>query len=307
MNFSLLFLVGPTATGKSDIAYSLAEKIHAQIISADSMLIYKEPQVITSKPSPSVLGAIRHHMVDLISVEEEYNVFQYFREATTIITRYAEKHIPLIVCGGSGLYLKSLLDGLFFHPAKDANLRRELELQAERKGKVFLHAQLKKVDPDSAEKLSPNDVKRVIRALEVYRLSSQTINTKKKKAKGLWGSLPVKIVGLTAERSDLYERINARTEAMFEQGAVEEVRGLTKLNLSLTARKIIGISEIGAYLRGDVSQDEAREEMAKNTRNFAKRQLTWFRKDKRIGWIDRAAMAHDEIAERILEELRKRS
>jgi len=283
---NVVFIVGPTAAGKSEAAYSLARRLKAEIISADSMLVYKEPLIITAKPSSAILTEIPHHFVGIISVKQEYNVFDYCRDASAKIEALGEKNIPVIVCGGTGLYIKALLDGIFEGAGKDEKLRKQLEKKAEVNGRKSLHEELKKIDSKAAEKISPNDLKRIIRALEVYYTQGALISDKKKEAKGFWGKIPIKIFGLRMDRGLLYERINKRVDEMFENGAVEEVKKLLKMNLSFTAAKVIGIKEIRRFLEGNISEEEAKELMKKNTRNFAKRQLTWFRKDKRIEWVD---------------------
>lgn len=299
----IIFIVGPTATGKSEIAFKLAERICGCIISCDSMLVYKEPKIITSKPSPDILKKIKHYFVDIISVKDTYNVFLYFKEATELIKKLYKERIPTIVCGGTGLYFKALLDGIFEGASADEKLRQELKKEAEKKGKEYLYNKLKKIDPQTAEKISPSDLKRIIRALEVYYLTGKTISWYKKRSKGLWGEVPIKIFGLTLERNLLYKRINERVEDMFRKGAVEEVKKILEIGPSITAEKIIGIKEIGLFLEGQVSLEEAKELMKKNTRHFAKRQFTWFRKDERIDWIDVERKSLNSLVERILKDV----
>jgi len=299
----IVFIVGPTATGKSDLASKLAEKTSGYVISCDSMLVYKEPKVITSKPSSDILKKIKHYFVDIISVKDIYNVFLYFKEATELIKKLYKKKISMIVCGGTGLYFKALLDGIFGGVSADEKLRRELKKEAEEKGKEYLYNKLKEIDHHTAEKISPSDLKRIIRALEVYYLTGKTISWYKKRSKGLWGEFPIKIFGLTLRRDLLYKKINERVENMFRKGAVEEVRKILEIGPSITAEKIIGIKEIDLFLKGQISLEEAKELMKKNTRRFAKRQFTWFRKDERIDWIDVEGKSLDSLVERILRDV----
>lgn len=294
----IIFIVGPTATGKTEVAYELAKRLNAEIISADSMLFYKEASIVTSKPPDYILKEIKHHFVGNISVEDSCSVFDYFTEADKLIRGLFEKGIPQIVCGGSGLYIKALLDGIFKGVGEDSQLRKELEEKAEKFGKEYLYEELRKVDPETAAKAK--DLRRIIRALEVYRLTGVPLSKKKKEAEGLWEKLPIKIFGLNFKREMLYERINKRVDNMFEAGAVEEVKELLKLNLSVTAEKIIGIKEISGYLKGEYNIEQAKELMKKNTRNFAKRQLTWFRADKRIEWIERDNLTLERAADRLI-------
>jgi tRNA dimethylallyltransferase len=298
----IIFIVGATAVGKTEVAFELAKKIHAEIISCDSMLIYKEPSVITSKPPEYMLREIPHHFVNIVSVEQSYSVYDYFTSATKVIQDIFARICPVVICGGSGLYVKALLDGIFEGVGKDEELRKQLEEKARECGKDYLYQELKKVDPQTAAKVS--DLRRIVRALEVYHLTGLPLSKKKQEAKGLWGSLPIKILGLNLKREMLYERINNRVGQMFERGAVKEVENLLKLNLSLTAQKIIGIKEISGYLRGEYNIEEAKELMKKNTRNFAKRQLTWFRADKRIEWLELEGIKAGQIVDRIVTRIK---
>ncbi|MEM7816782.1 MAG: tRNA (adenosine(37)-N6)-dimethylallyltransferase MiaA [Candidatus Aenigmatarchaeota archaeon] len=301
---SVVFIVGPTATGKTEIAFLLTKELNGEIVSCDSTLVYKEPQIITSKPPSYMLEEVKHNFVGIISVEDDYNVFSYYTSAKKKILELVNENKFVCVCGGSGLYFQAILDGIFEGVGKDPNLRKELQEKAELYGTEFLYKKLQEVDYLTAEKISKNDLKRIIRALEVYYLTGIPISQKKIEAKGLYGNIHLKIFGLSLERKILYERINQRVEKMFNLGAVEEVKKLLKLNLSITAEKIIGIREIKAYLEGKYNLEKAKEEMKKNTRHFAKRQITWFKKDSRIDWIDIADLSAQEIKNLILEKIR---
>ncbi|MBN2484292.1 MAG: tRNA (adenosine(37)-N6)-dimethylallyltransferase MiaA [Candidatus Omnitrophica bacterium] len=296
----IIFILGPTATGKTDAAFNLARKIDAEIVSCDSMLVYKEPRIITTKPSCVYLDKIPHHFVDIISVEENYNVFTYFRDAVKLINELYSRGTPVIVCGGTGMYAQAILDGIFEGASRDDTLRAEFENEARVKGNIHIHAKLKSVDPVSACKISPNDAKRIIRALEVYALTGIPISQKQKEKEGIWGKLPVSVIGLSLEREALYERINRRVDMMVEQGAVDEVKELLTYRLSRTAEKIIGIKEIGEYLDNKCTLDEAKETMKKNTRNFAKRQMTWFKAESRLQWVDADGKSREQVIEDIL-------
>ncbi|MDD5430563.1 MAG: tRNA (adenosine(37)-N6)-dimethylallyltransferase MiaA [Candidatus Omnitrophica bacterium] len=299
----IIFIVGPTAIGKTGLSVYLAEKLKAEIFSADSMLIYRGADIITSKPGRDILEKIPHHFINIISPEEPYSVFDYYSQALGDIRQLYKKGKNVIVCGGSGLYIKALLDGVFQGPGKNQDLRSQLSEEVENCGNQAIYKKLQSVDAEAASKISPNDTRRIIRALEVCYASGSTFSELKKEAKGLRGELPLKIFGLNIKRQLLYDRINKRVDEMFEAGAIEEVKKLLKMNLSLTAGKIIGVKEIRAYLDGDLSLDEAKELMKKNTRNFAKRQLTWFRKDKEIEWMDTGARTTENIGEEIVNKL----
>ena len=296
----IIFIVGPTATGKTEASFLLARKLGAEIVSADAMLVYDQSKIITSKPPVHMLKEVKHYFVGMVSVEKSYSVFDYFLSASRVIEDLVNKDIPVIVCGGSGLYVKAILDGIFEGPGKDENLRKKLAEAAQVHGNEYLYHRLEEVDPKSAKKISSGDLRRIIRALEVYYLSGKPLSEKKKETSGLWDKLSIKIFGLRLKRKNLYQRINKRTDDMLDQGAVDEVRYLLGLNLSLTAKKMLGISEIGRFLNGDLSQEESKEVLKKNTRNFAKRQVTWFRKDKRIQWIDVDGLSAAEVTDTIL-------
>jgi len=297
----VIFIVGPTATGKTEVAFQLARIIKAHIISCDSMAIYKEPSIITSKPSEYMLKEVAHHFVNVVSVEDTYSVFDYFTAAIKIIQDLSAQKCPIVVCGGSGLYVKALLDGIFEGVGKDDALRKKLEEKARDYGKEHLHDELKRIDPETAAKV--NDLRRIIRALEVYYTTGTPLSKKKQEAKGLWEILPIKIFGLKLAREALYARINERVEKMFEEGVVQEAERLSKLKLSLTAEKIIGIKEISGYLNGEYNIEEAKELMKKNTRNFAKRQGTWFNADKRIEWINIDGLTGDKVKDVIIKNV----
>ena len=179
----IIFIVGATAVGKTEVAFELAKKIHAEIISCDSMLIYKEPSVITSKPPEYMLREIPHHFVNIVSVEQSYSVYDYFTSATKVIQDIFARICPVVICGGSGLYVKALLDGIFEGVGKDEELRKQLEEKARECGKDYLYQELKKVDPQTAAKVS--DLRRIVRALEVYHLTGLPLSKKKQEAKGL--------------------------------------------------------------------------------------------------------------------------
>lgn len=296
----IIFIVGPTATGKSEVAFSLAKKIGGEIVSCDSMLVYREPEIITSKPDSGMLEEVRHHFINVVSVTEVYNVFTYFKEAGKVIRDLVSQKIPVVICGGTGLYVKALLDGIFEDAGPDYSLREELARQAELKGRDYLYQRLEEVDPDTAKKVSPNDLKRVIRALEVYYSVGKPISQKQKESQGLWGKFPMRIFGFTLRRNLLYERINNRVDKMFERGVIHEVETLLQLNLSFTARKIIGLREIESAIKGKISWEEACKLMKKKTRNFAKRQIIWFKKEKRIEWLEIEKESTQTLREKIL-------
>ena len=297
---NVIFILGPTAIGKTELAFNLAKKTGGRIVSCDSMLIYKEAEIITSKPTEKMLSQVPHYFVNDVSVEDTYDVFTYYAQALELIRRLHLRHVPVVVCGGTGLYYKVLLDGIFEGASRNEELRIKLQQEAEQKGVLYVYNMLKKVDPFAAEKISPNDLKRVIRGLEVHSQTGVPISQKQRHTQGLWGELAMKIFGLTMKREFLYERINRRVDEMCEAGAVEEVKRLLSFKLSLTAQKIIGIKELKSYIEGEMTLCEAKDMMKRNTRRFAKRQYTWFKKDKRVEWIDVYNRTSESLEEEVM-------
>ena len=281
----LIFLMGPTASGKTEVSLVLARKINAEIISCDSMQIYKGMDVLTSKPSRQARKSVKHHLVDFVPLAQEYNVSQYRALALKKVAAILRRgKVPLFV-GGTGLYMTMLVDGIFDAAAEDEKVRARLYRAAGRRGSAALHARLAKVDPEAAAKIHPNDARRIVRALEVYEVTGRTITSLQKTRVGLERDYDIKVFCLDVGRDELYRRINVRVDRMFEQGLVREVKGLAKKKLSRTAAAAIGIREVGDYCGGKSGLDEAKELMKQNTRNYARRQLTWFRKDKRVQWV----------------------
>jgi tRNA dimethylallyltransferase len=282
----IIFLVGPTASGKTETAAHLAKRLKAEIVSCDSMQVYKKMDIITSKPSKRLLEKIPHHLIGVIPAAKEYNVSRYredaLNKAKDIISR---NKIPLFV-GGTGLYMTALIDGIFNIKAEDKSLRIRLYRQAGKSGSPYLHKELKKVDPAAAEKIHPNDARRIIRALEVFKVAGKPISILQKVRHGLWGEYDVKIFCLNIPRNRLYDRIDKRVEKMFKEGLIKEVRRLLNMRLSRTASAAIGLKELKGYFEGSHGLDEAKNLIKRNTRQYAKRQLTWFRKDKRIKWVN---------------------
>jgi tRNA dimethylallyltransferase len=297
----VIFLVGPTAVGKTGLSIPLAKKIGAQIISCDSMQVYKGMDILSSKPTAAQRAAVAHHLLGIVSPEDEFNVSAYRRRALkaikTIINRGS---IPLFV-GGSGLYMSVVVDGIFEVKTEDPRVRARLFRQAREQGSAALHARLQKVDPPAARKIHPNDTRRIVRALEVFAVAGVPISRLQQTRKGLDKEYDVRIIGLDMDRDILYERINRRVEEMFDQGLVKEVKRLLKKKLSRTAACAIGIQEVKSYLEGGLDERGAKELMQRNTRRYARRQMTWFRKDRRIAWVKaRPGIAQSVIVQKIV-------
>jgi tRNA dimethylallyltransferase len=277
------FLLGPTASGKTKLSIELAKKLNAEIISCDSMCVYKGMDILTSKPFMSDRRKIRHHLIDIISPAKEFSAAEYRRMALEKIEDILKRgKVPLFV-GGSGLYVKAVIDGLFPSAEKDLRFRKEQEALAKKYGRGYLYRKLKKIDRISADKIHPNDLRRIIRALEIYHTEKKRPSELRLNREPL--RYEFKIFGLKLDRDKLYKNIDDRVEQMFKRGIVEEVRRLSKRKLSITAQKALGHSEVLGYLKGSYSLDEAKALLKKHTRHFARRQLTWFRPDKRICWV----------------------
>ena len=282
---TVLFIVGPTAIGKTAFALKLARKINGEIISCDSMQVYKGMDILNQSPRPSEIKKIRYHLVRFLSPTKEYSVGSFKRIAASLIEDIIErKKIPIIV-GGTGLYVKGLVDGLFPTPKADPKFRKEMYGYASRYGNMRLYKKLEKIDQDAANAIHPNNVRRVVRALEICHCTVRTMTELKSGTRGIAGKYRIKFFGLIAPREEIYSNINARVEKMFASGVIDEVKKLSKKKLSKTAKAVLGFKEILGLLRDEYSLDEAKELMKRNTRRFAKRQLTWFRADKRIRWI----------------------
>jgi len=297
----LIFIVGPTAAGKTRLSIALAKKMCGEIVSADSMQLYRGMSIISQAPTPAERKAVKHYLVGCLSPEQESNVaFFRARAIRTIISVIKKNKMPIIV-GGSGLYIKALIDGLFPSPEADMAYREKLYKYVSRHGSPKLHARLEKIDPVSAGRIHPNDARRIIRSLEIYKTTGRTMTELATQTKGLEDEYNIYIFGLNKSRRGLYSDIDNRVDKMFRDGAVKEVKRLSMKKLSRTAAAVLGFEEISGYLNDEYGLDEAKAMLAKNTRNFAKRQLTWFGADKRIRWFDTGRF--DE--KRIIEMIRK--
>ncbi|MFA4966920.1 MAG: tRNA (adenosine(37)-N6)-dimethylallyltransferase MiaA [Candidatus Margulisiibacteriota bacterium] len=278
-NHKPLIILGPTATGKTKLSIELAKKLNGEIISADSMQVYREMDIGTAKPTLEERQGIPHHLIDIRNPDEEWTVSDFVEQANGLTGTLAH---PIIV-GGTGLYLWSLFEGFSF-PIIPAD--KELRARLENEPLTELYARLATIDPDAAAKIHPNDKKRVIRALEVYELTGQPISKLQKTGLLAHGLTGAQIIGLNLPRETLYERINQRVDSMIEKGLIKEVKGLLAkgYNKDLPSMQALGYKEIIDYLDGKYSKEEMIEELKKRTRNFARRQMTWFRRFTNITW-----------------------
>ncbi len=282
----VVVVCGPTASGKTSLAVSLAKRLDAEIVSADSMQIYKEMNIGTAKPDDVEKDGIVHHMMDIVSVCDEYNVSLYKQNATRCIEDIISRGKNVIIAGGTGLYIDSLINNVdFFEFENDFSYRDELTSLANEHGGEILVDMLLKVDPDSASRLHKNDIKRLVRALEVYKVTGKTLTELHILSKQKRQYDPV-FVGLNyTDRQKLYDRINLRVDVMMENGFLDEARELLSLPLSSTAKAAIGYSDLFLYMDGVVSLDTALENIKQKSRNYAKRQLSWFNRNPEIKWF----------------------
>lgn len=304
MKKKVIFIVGPTASGKTEVALSLAKKINGEIISCDSMQVYEGMEVLTSQPPLKFKKQIPHHLVNIVPPTREYNAASYHKAALKKINEIIKRGKVPVFAGGTGLYMSIVVNGIFKIKPPSGLIRKRLYKQAEIKGSRYLHDSLKKIDLQAALKIHPNDTKRIVRALEVFMATGKPISILQKQRKGLSENYDLGIFCLDLPREKLYSRIEKRVDKMFKQGLLSEVEQLFKLKLSKTAQYAIGINELKGYFRGEYDLDMAKALIKRNTKAYAKRQLTWFRKDKRIKWIQiNAGQKPRNIGDRIWKEL----
>jgi len=284
----VIVIAGPTASGKTDLAIKLAHEINGEIISADSMQIYRGMDIGTAKPTMEERQGIPHYLIDIVDPDEEYSVAHFQRDAKNCIKEILNRGKVPIVAGGTGLYINSLVYNInFSETTADWEYRKQLEEIARDKGPEELHRFLQKVDPVSAEKIHPNNIKRVIRALEVFKTTGKPISQHQLESRTEKPEYEFKIFGLEMDRKILYERINKRVDKMMEMGLYEEVESLLeKYSPDLVSLQGIGYKEIISAIKGEYSLEEAVEKIKLNTRHLAKRQITWFKKTENLRWID---------------------
>ena len=285
----LLVIAGPTASGKSSLAVRLAQRWNGEVISADSMQVYRGMDVGTAKITPEEMDGVPHHLIDVVEPTEEWNVALFQEQACDAIRDIAARGKLPILCGGTGFYLHALLyDTQFAEEPEQKQIRQTLEARMREEGPEKLHAELRAVDPASAEIIHPHNEKRVIRALEYFQIHGMPISQHNKEQQMKESPYDLCYLALEMDRQKLYDRIDLRVDQMIEQGLVEEVRRLTEQGLTagMTAMQGLGYKEILPYLEGQCSLEEAVRILKRDTRHFAKRQLTWLRAEKDVRWID---------------------
>lgn len=284
----MIAVIGPTAVGKTKVSIDLAKMLNTEIISGDSMLVYKNMNIGTAKPSMIERSNVFHHLIDILEPSADFSVVDFKDLASQHITEINKQGKIPVLAGGTGLYIKALLEGYQFNPTpSDEKLRADLDKLAKEHGNQYLHDKLAEVVPTAAARLHPNDLRRVIRALEVYYLSGDTISQNKllDQQQLLYNAV---VIGITMDRQLLYHRINQRVDIMIEQGLVNEVAMLLQSGISPDCQGMqgIGYKEIVSHLQGEIDLSTAIENIKQATRNFAKRQLTWYRKMPYITWFD---------------------
>ena len=302
----VLAIVGPTASGKTALSIIIAEKLSGEILSADSRQVYKYLDIGTAKPSSEDLQRVPHHFIDILNPDQDYNASEYGQQARILISEFIKKNKQPILTGGSGLYIRAVIDGFFEGPGKNTEIRDQLEEEAKRLGIYPLFEKLKKVDPVSAAKMDATKVRRVIRALEVYYTTGKPIS-ELHQVQNTKPDFEVMQFGIEWERQALYRRIEQRVDEMMANGLVEEVRRLIAKGYSpsINALNTVGYKEAFDFVNEKIPQDEMIRLIKQNTRRFAKRQLTWFRADKRIKWIPvNETSDWNEIADKIIKEFR---
>ena len=302
MSKKIVVICGPTASGKTALSIALAKAFDGEVVSADSMQIYRRMDIGTAKPTKQEMDGVPHHMLDVAEPGEAYSVSRYVEEATACVEDILARGKLPIVCGGTGLYIDGLIRGTDYQPAgTDNGIREQLEGEWEAQGAEQMMARLAAVDPDSAARLHLSDKRRILRALEVYLATGETITAHNARTKAIPPRYEAVMIGLNTEpRQILYDRIDRRVGVMLEQGLLQEVQSLLEDGLlEGTAAQAIGYKELLAYFRGEMTLETAADLIRQKSRNYAKRQLTWFRRDARVKWIVYNA---PEAAQAVLQE-----
>lgn len=302
---NIICIAGPTASGKTALAVELAKELNGEVVSCDSMQVYRRMDIGTAKPSLDEMQEILHHMIDVAEPEEDFSVSRYCAMAAPIVEDIVARGKTAIIAGGTGLYMDALIQGNDFAPFPSTGVREKLVQEAEREGIEVLHRRLSSIDPEAAVRLHLSDKKRIIRALEVYLETGETITEHNRKTQLLPPRFTPVWLGLDFEnRADLYDRIDRRVGLMLEQGLIGEIQALLHSGIpeKCTALQAIGYKEFIAALHGQCSIQEAADQVRQSSRRYAKRQLTWFRRNKNIHWLLRTP---ERSTEEILAEARR--
>lgn len=306
MKKPLLILTGPTAVGKTRLSIKLAKAVNGEIISADSMQVYRYMDIGSAKIKPEETEGVPHHLIDVLDPEEEFNVVTFQKMCKKCMEEiYGRGHVPILT-GGTGFYIQSVLYDIdFTENAEDTTIRDRLEKEAEEKGAEYLHGKLREVDPASAGAIHANNIKRVIRALEFYEQTGEKISLHNETERQKESAYAFCYFVLNDDREKLYERIDRRVDEMLAEGLVAEVEALKKRGCTrkLVSMQGLGYKEILAYLDGEYSLEEAVYRIKRDTRHFAKRQITWFKREKEVIWINKPDFSYDD--DKILDFMKK--
>ena len=284
----LIVITGPTASGKTALSVELAKKLDAEIVNADSMQIYKYMDIGTAKPTLEERQGVPHHLIDIVNPDEQFSVARYCQCAKDAIDDVHSRGKAVVMVGGTGLYVDSLVNNIQFTEIQpDEEYRSKMEEIADEKGNGHIYNMLLDIDPESAEKISQSDRKRIIRALEVYHLTGKTITWHNEQSRSVPSPYNTTMFAINVDREVLYDKINRRVDIMVANGLVDEVKSIINMGVpkNSTAMQAIGYKEIAEYLDGNITLDEATDKIKQGSRRYAKRQLTWFRRNEKIHWI----------------------
>lgn len=283
----VIVICGPTASGKTALSIELAKKINGEIVSSDSMQIYKDMDIGTAKPSQEEMQGIKHYLLDFVEPNQRYSVAEYKKDAEKAIEEILAKGKTPIIVGGTGLYVDSLIYGIEYQDIElDENYRKELEDRANNEGLEVLYNEANEIDPQAMEKISINDKKRIIRVLEIYKATGKTKTQQEIESRKNGVKYDYRVFAINWDREKLYERINKRVDIMIEQGLIQEVQVLLQKYTEFpTAMQGLGYKEVVEYLKGDITKEEMIDKIKLETRRYAKRQITWFKKNKQTIWI----------------------
>jgi tRNA dimethylallyltransferase len=299
----VIIIMGPTCVGKTGVSILLAKALKTEIISADSMQVYRHMDIGTAKPSIRELSEVKHHLINILSPQESFSAGEFKRRAVEVIDDlHGQERIPVIV-GGTGLYIRSITRGLFEAPAADWSLRERLMQMEREKGRGYLHGYLQRLDPAASERIEPNDLRRIIRAIEVSLKTKERITELQRIQTA---PLPYDFIkiGLTRQRRELYRLIEDRVERMIQDGLIEETERLLRMNPHRIPLQALGYKEMALYLNGTVSLDEAKRLLKRRTKMYAKRQFTWFKKEPGVHWVDvTGLMAPEDIFSKVVKEV----
>lgn len=301
MKKKAIVVVGATASGKTALGVHIAKAFNGEVISADSMQIYKGMDIATAKPTPEEMDGIKHHLIDFVDVKEQYSVSNYCDDARAVFDEIIDNDKLPVIVGGTGLYIDSFLSNTrFLEAASSDAIRQELNLEAERDGIESLYEQLKVIDPEAAENIHPNNTVRVIRALEIYKTTGKTLTEQNRMSHAVESDIEPLYIGINySDRENLYKRINLRVDLMLEAGLLDEAKAFFKLNPSKTAFNAIGYKELKPFIDDILSFNVCVENLKRETRRYAKRQITWFKRNKNINWIYADELSREEMLEAV--------